>query len=473
MTEIKTNLMSVVDHIVRKSKFYVTDAKQYFMLYKPDVTKGVFPLEPSNIYPIITSYMRKPCGSGQKQFIYEMVMIEAKKTAVEQQVFTRCAYHDDALYLDLGKNGIVEITAEHIEILQVSPVPFYRHDTMRDLPIPKFSKKLSPKQAVLRLRKILNIPVEDLRLVVAWLLSAFCPGTKPILILEGSHGSAKSSTMCNIIRILDWHSSMLTGLPKTDRDLLVAVRNRGIAGFDNISKITDNISDLLCQIATGGSGRFRKLYSDGDEYVIHVHTLIALNGITTGATRGDLLDRALRVETPPLRAKTRKTEEEVEAAIAKYHPIILGALLQAVQYALQNPCKLPVELRESRLVDFCEWSYRWAPALGLNPSNLVKYIIENQKGTKLEVLSNDSVAAIILDLVDRNGGEWVGTSSALLEEFSYEANVRKIQYSERMKSPVALTSWLKREAPALEAAGIKIEKLARSGNRRPILITRI
>jgi hypothetical protein len=80
-----------------------------------------------------------------------------------------------------------------------------------------------------------------------------------------------------------------------------------------------------------------------------------MNGITSVATRPDLLDRSLVVELPVIPEERRRTEREVRTEFAAEHPQILGALLDAASGALRELPGVRLE-RLPRMAEFAEWA---------------------------------------------------------------------------------------------------------------------
>jgi putative DNA primase/helicase len=80
--------------------------------------------------------------------------------------------------------------------------------------------------------------------------------------------------------------------------------------------------------ARAGRRVFRpELYTDDDEVLFVATRPIVLNGIEEGATRGDLMSRALLVELPTISPKRRMEEEAFWAAVDAARPALVGALL--------------------------------------------------------------------------------------------------------------------------------------------------
>jgi hypothetical protein len=141
----------------------------------------------------------------------------------ERIVYTRIAERANKIYLDLANDlwETVEITPSGWRLLPLSPVHFRRPPGMLALPTPVKGGRLD------ELRPFLNVHgKEDFLLVLAWLLAAFRPtGPFPILVLEGNHGSAKSTASRALRSLIDPNVAPLRSTPRKERDLVIAAAN--------------------------------------------------------------------------------------------------------------------------------------------------------------------------------------------------------------------------------------------------------
>src|SRR5262249_51166927 len=91
------------------------------------------------------------------------------------------------------------------------------------------------------------------RLIVAWLLATFRPhGPYPILVLNGEQGSAKSTLARVLRKLIDPNKVLLRRPSRDERDLMITATNSWIVALDNLSSLSDWMSDGLCMLATGG-----------------------------------------------------------------------------------------------------------------------------------------------------------------------------------------------------------------------------
>ena len=187
----------------------------------------------------------------------------------------------------------------------------------------------------------------------------------------------------------------------------------------------------------------------------------------------DLIDRIIKIELTRIPEGQWKTVREIKQRFTEIHPHILGVLLKTAQYGLQNPTPLPAGTHTGRMRDFAQWSYQWAPALGLNPDKLVAAIYKNQIGSQTDAIAADACADFIFSLLkDSDDNSWGGTPTQLFETLNNWLEQRGGRRKKGLYPAAAnaLHDWLKRSAPLLEAAGIKYGK-SRTGDRRFITIT--
>ena len=124
-------------------------------------------------------------------------------------------------------------------------------------------------------------------------------GPYPVMVLNGEQGSAKSTAARTMGALIDPCTSPLRSAPREVRDLMIAATNSWILGFDNLSGVSDWLSDAMCRLSTGGGFQTRELYTDRDEIILDATRPIILNGIDTLAHRPDLADRVLDFQSPP------------------------------------------------------------------------------------------------------------------------------------------------------------------------------
>jgi hypothetical protein len=390
--------------------------------------------------------------------------------APEKEVFTRVAWAEGAIWLDLCNPTwqAVGITADGWAIVSKPPVQFRRPRGMKSLPLPE-------QGSIDELKLFLNFASnDDFVLLISWLVAALNPqGPYPILVLEGEAGSAKSTTARVLRELVDPNTTPLRSEPRDVRDLMIAAQNSWCVAFDNVWHLQPWLSDALCRLATGGGFSTRELYSDDQEKLFEARRPILLNGIENVVSRGDIMDRSLIVHLPPIPEEQRRPEKKFWRHFRRIHPRILGALLSAASCALRRlrsikPDRLP------RMADFALWVTAAEPALGWSDGTLMRAYDLSRASANVLTLE----ASIIVGPLRRvcRTEQWRGTATLLLNALERSANPSELKQRDWPKNPQVLSGQLRRIAPNLRATGLDVyigEKTAGSRSKRIITITRM
>ena len=191
----------------------------------------------------------------------------------------------NVIYYDLTniKWEVVKITSDGWSI-EKSPIVFRRYSNQRiqAYPSPQYAPDIFDQ-----FLKLLNIKDEDNKLLLkCYIISLLIPEIpKPILMLHGEQGSAKS-TLQELIKLLVDPSIIHTlSFPRDINELIQKLHHNYIAYFDNISAIPWWISDERCRAVTGSGFTKRQLYTNDDDIIYNFKRCIGFNGINLGATK--------------------------------------------------------------------------------------------------------------------------------------------------------------------------------------------
>ncbi len=211
-----------------------------------------------------------------------------------------------------------------------SPVIFRRSELTHPLVEPQRGGTLDA------VRALINLPEEDYRLAIGWVVAAYLTGIPhPILLVQGEQGTAKSNLIRTLLALIDPQPAADRTPPKDNREWAIFARASWAFSYDNITDIPGWLSNALRKGVTGDAVLQRVLHSDDDIGVYSFQRVIAL---TTIAIRhevaGDLADRILLVE--PEVIEKRRTETEITAARAAALPGALGAVLDLVAGVLRE-----------------------------------------------------------------------------------------------------------------------------------------
>lgn len=421
--------------------------------------------------------LRRPAPSAQVQDTIAALSGKAIHFCKEQPVAVRLAEHDGAIYLDLCDDQwrVVKITKAGWSIIKECPVKFLRKKGMSRLPIPFSGGKVD------RLRPLLNAGPESSNnrwvLMVAWMLSTLHPkGPYPILIINGEHGSAKSTASKMLRKIVDDSKTVLRSLPRDERDLMIMASNGWVCAFDNLSGMGGWISDALCRLSTGGGFGTRMLHTDDTEILIDAKRPIILNGIDEDGFKEDLLDRSIQLMLPVI--NEYRDEADIWAEFELVAPEVLGALLDAASCAMANidAVRLGDKAKKIRMTDFTKWIVAAEPALGWEKDTFVNAYLANRSDASAAALEQSVIGPPIVSLVDHcPDGEWSGSATELLMTLDERYCEERLQaQKEWPKSGHKMSALLRRLAPVLRKNGVDVvQGESRNKSRRAIKLRRI
>jgi len=380
--------------------------------------------------------------------------------AIEAQAFfggqvrtvsMRVASLGECLYVDLcdPEWRVIEIDSSGWRITPDPPVRFRRSPGMRELPVPTRGGSIE------KLRSFLNVKSErDFVLLIAWLLACLRDrGPYPVLVLSGEQGSAKSTAATMLKSLVDPHAAALRTLPREERDLFIAATHSHVLAFDNVSGLSEFVSDTLCRLSTGGAHGGRQLYTDDDEIVLEASRPVILNGIEEIVTRPDLADRAIFLTLEPISDENRRTEGTLWPAFNAERAGIIGALLDAVAGGLLRLPDTQIQ-KLPRMADFALWASACETTFW-RVNTFMNAYSENRDEVVEAVIEADPVATNIVAFMQTHK-DWTGTATALLAALTALAGDMAAKSKTWPRSPRGLGNRLRRAATNLRRISIEI-----------------
>ncbi len=393
---------------------------------------------------------------------------------------------ENSIYYDLttSKWEIVRISKEGWEILQNNQVPiFKRYDTSS---IPQFHPSKDYDNDIFdKFIKLFNLGSKNDKILLSVLIiTLFIPSIpKPILILSGDGGGAKTTTFNIIKRIVDPGSTDTIAFPKQINDLVQILDHNYVNCFDNVSSISEEISDLLCRAVTGAGYSKRALYTDDSDMIYKFKRFIAVNGINLATTRADFLDRSIITKANRIEDKFRKKEADIDKEIEKLKPYVLGyifdILVKVLKYKDEHPNEKIFENGFPRMADFAEWGEIIARCLGYKKNEFINAYYENINSQNDEVIESSPIAeAILLFVRDREVGlVFRGTPSKLHTDLTNMIDQVKPDLKKSNLWPKAsstLTPKINEVKPNLKQRGVEITTGERDNEgNRVITITKL
>jgi hypothetical protein len=369
-----------------------------------------------------------------------MIVIEGRAfDAPIRPTHLRVARHDEAIVIDLGRadGQVLRVDANGWQVMPDSSVVWRRTRLSGELPLPERGGSLD------ELHAILAVTDETWPIVLGWHIAAYIPDiAHPVLLLGGLQGTGKTTMARTIVAQLDPSPAPVRAEPNDVEGWTVAAAGSWVVAVDNVSAIHAWWSDAICRAVTGDGLVRRARYTDSEVSVIALRRCVILTAIDAGALRGDLGDRIVLVDLAPIAASRRRTDTDLDAALAVAGPRILGALLDLLSAVLRE---LPrVQLSElPRMADFARVLAAMDAAIGTDA--LERYLGQADR-VAADVVDGDPVAVAIRDL-----GDWTGTAADLYDRITSERPPRGWP-----PIPRSLVQRLQRVAPALRAVGVAV-----------------
>lgn len=376
---------------------------------------------------------------------------QARFDGIEEKVFRRIGKSDGGYWIDLCNEywQAICVSASGWHVTNNPSVRFKRTKAMRPLPYPEQDGSFQSMWT------FLNVPAEDRVLLLGWILECFrCDTPYPVLEFTGEQGSAKSSTQSLLRSLIDPNQVMLRGRPKTVEDIYVAAKNNHLLSFENLSMISNDTSDALCTVSTGGGTAGRTLYTNDEETILEAHNPVVINGIGAVVLRQDLLDRAVSICLPTI--EQRRTEEELSGEIDNQLPAIFGGLLSLFSDSLAKLPLIAIAPNElPRMADFAKLGEAMSLALGNNPGIWLQKYHDHRKNAVRRTIDSSPVAVQCLRFIDL-GHSFQGTVKELLEKLN---DIRGTGLEEKdywPRTPRGLGDVLRRIAPGMRLLGVHL-----------------
>lgn len=412
---------------------------------------------------------KKPAKSEHVKQALDLLGSLALFEGEKVKLANRVAEHEGSFWYDLCDEEwrAVKVSGAGWELVENPPTIFARqkHQMPQCLPMPGGSLS--------RLLEFVNIADEQQRLLFqVYLVSCFIANIPhPIPVLFGSQGSAKSTFMRIIRRLVDPSAIELLTFPTRKEELVQQLSHHWAPFYDNIGTIVDWLSDSLCRAVTGEGFSKRELYTNNEDVIYNFRCCIGLNGINIAATKADLLDRSILFGLERIKPEQRRDEQTFWSDFERERPIILGAIFDALSKAIAIRPTIRVD-QLPRMADFCLWGCAIAEALGMKQEDFLAAYRANIERQNQEALNEHPVATAILALM-KTQDEWFGTPTELLGVLVNLAEKERINVHQKTwpKAPHVLTRRLNEVKTNLEAIGLGI--IVKSiGTHRTVRIVR-
>lgn len=303
----------------------------------------------------------------------------------------------------------VRITSTEWSIADRPPILFKRYNHQ--------SPQVHPVQGgdVKKLLQFVNLakPSEQI-LFLVYVISCFIPNIPhPIAVFYGPQGAAKTTLGRMLRSIVDPSTLATLSMPASSNELVQQLYHHWFPFFDNITYLSELLSDDLCRAVTGAGFSKRVLYSDDDDVIYAFRRPIGLNGINLVVNRPDLLERSMLFQLERIAEDKRREEKKVWEAFNLVKPQILGGIFDALSTAM---CLYPtIVIKEKpRMADFAAYGCAIAQALGYTQEEFLQAYRENISAQQEHAIQENLVAYAVVQFMEHRD-TWEGKMSELLD----------------------------------------------------------
>lgn len=328
--------------------------------------------------------------------------VTAEVDGPEHKVYRRAANDGDVIWLDIcdASYRVIAISKEGWKIVDRADARFVRNNNTAALPLPHESEG-----DVSHIKELYGLEGEAFLIVATW--ASYClqaTNPYPILVIHAPGDSGKTWLIRHILMLLDPYLRASDGdcnvvsLTKSKRDTYVVCASRYAVAFDNVSEISDGISDALCETATGGSYGSRKLYEDDDPHTIKACAPIIIGSCVEQRPKQDFVSRSISIKLEKKEESKRLSDKYMEKRDPELSRKAFRAMLDLIVAGL-NCEEDTLDGRYARMISYAQWGEAIEKSLGFDKDAFKKTQQSNQKEALTSVLKQDQVGAAIFDLM--------------------------------------------------------------------------
>lgn len=372
----------------------------------------------------------------------------------EKTLHNRVAWQDGAIWIDLDGQKAICVKPSQWSLIANPPILFRSLPHQKSMPIPV------PGGDPWQIFDFLNIKQDPSQLLfLCYLVASLVPDIPVVvLILHGQQGSAKTTILKVIKRLLDPSIvEVRGGISDQTEFAQFAFQNR-LLFFDNLTKLPEWLSDCLCRTVSGEGWSKRSLFTDEDTTVFAYQRVVGLAGINLVAEKSDLLERSIIISLEAISPERRRDEETFWQEFNAKKGEILGGLLDALSKALQIKPSLNLNFLP-RMADFTRWGCAASIGLGKTSEDFLEAFKQNVGFQNEAAIEASLIAQVFIKFME-DKQEWKGASGDLLGEFDKVAETLKINTRTKgwPKNPSWFSRRLKEVTPNLTSLGFEIEE---------------
>lgn len=330
----------------------------------------------------------------------------------QQHTYPRAAIIDDALHyrLDNTHEVVVDRAGWYIRRIDVRDIIYRACPDSEDHGIPEHTDS---DLTLFDLIDHLPLSRSGKILLMGTMVHSFLPYPHPVVNIVAEQGSGKSTLITYIRKVLD----PIVGdgvdiVPTKMHDLQIAMSKHMLFVFDNVSTLSDDMSNLIAQASTNGNVILRALYTTAGILRLPLRNTVLIGGVVDVMRRPDILSRTIKLELPPL-------TEVGSSDVLFIRPTIVSETLEAIFDTVSHILNRPKvrECAPSRLSEYYWVTVATAELCGISREEVDRAFEENDVLVAEQAVESSYIGAWLCEKL-RVGGSIEMTATELLKEMT-------------------------------------------------------
>jgi len=393
---------------------------------------------------------------------------EAKKKDSFGEIHLRFGFLGNTHFIDMcnNNNEAVEITSSGWNVTNNLPVYFRKVRNQRDLATParngnyrdiRHSMNIDHEEdEILLLPTICTLPMADI--------------IRPIIGFVGHQGSAKTTASRVIRLLLDPTYPIENDFKRAQHDLALVFTYNALPVFDNLTTISETVSDMFCRAHSGTGFDIRAYYDDSTVKSFGYRRGMLFTAINPPTLAKDFNERTVQLELSRISDTERTGEKELLARFMARRASILGGMFDVIVQAKRLLPKMTFDWRP-RWADAFELASAAAEVMGYGATRYRDAVRENLAARATRQASShwqEPALEAILSLMSAQQGKFVGTTSDLLLAIGMHcpSDLGPAAAKKWPDSPEKLGLALNRIKADLEDAGVALSKTSPKGRTK-------
>jgi hypothetical protein len=245
--------------------------------------------------------------------------------------------------------------------------------------------------------------------------------------------------------------------PNSTLDLVIAAFGGWCGLFDNLTGLSQDMSNYVCQILDGAGLTLRQLYTTIDEVTVELGRPLMFTSVNENLIHSpDLIDRGIVSHHRRVGDAARLDEAEMMARAEAIRAQVLTLVLDSAAEALAGWRNVELAHKPRRL-GLTQWVEAGCGPLGLEPGEFAAAYVDNQRRALQDAAQANPAISELLAYLDVMGG-YHGKSSVLYEQLTAQARNRGAGLPLRWPTtPSAFGTALSKAALGLSSLGWIVE----------------